>query len=126
MRDESCSPNLRLMVRVALMAAGLGALAAPAVATPDFTVNSVWDWPDATAGDGKCESTEPHAAGKPATCTLRAALQEPNQSGGRGTLFLAAPTILMGLQADAPGQTRHPGLTPLAPLPIPLPGHPAR
>jgi len=104
------------------MAAGLGALAAPAVAaTPDFTVNSVWDWPDATAGDGKCESTEPHAAGKPATCTLRAALQESNQSGGGGTIFLPAKTILMGFKADATGKPVQQDFTLLAPFLIPFP-----
>jgi len=97
------------------MAVGLAALAAPAVAaTPDFTVDSVWDWPDATPGDGKCESTQPHP-GRGPFCTLRAALQESNHTGGGGTIFLPGKTILMGFKADANNKPVQQDFTLLAP-----------
>ena len=65
-------------------AALLPGLAAAAV----FTVNSTSDLPDASPGDGACD------AGSGA-CTLRAAVQEANQTPGSDTINVPAGVFIL-------------------------------
>src|SRR4029077_9375339 len=76
-----------LFAAVVLSLIGLGlAVALPAGAASDITVNSVLDEHDATPNDGHCASTPS------GVCTLRAAIEESNASSAVETIHLAANT----------------------------------
>src|SRR6185436_18515396 len=79
MNSLGCAP------RGGLLVAAMFCLAAgPAVAAPiTFTVNSPADIPDATPGNGVCET----ALGN-GVCTLRGAIQEANAHAGADTINL--------------------------------------
>ncbi len=65
-------------------------LAAPTAYGAIFTVNSFQDGADANPGNGTCLT----AAG---TCTLRAAIQEANNTGGPDNITLAAGTYTLSI-----------------------------
>ena len=69
-----------------LLTTGLALVApTPAAAAVNVVVNSVGDAPDATPGDGSCETA---TAGE---CTLRAAIEETNAIAGADTIGFAIP-----------------------------------
>jgi CSLREA domain-containing protein len=83
--------RLRPLLALALCLALLPS--APGHAAPDalsLAVNSAFDFPDATPGDGVCET----AAGN-GICTLRAAIQEANAHAGADTITLQADTTYL-------------------------------
>ena len=63
-------------------------LALDAGAAP-FEVNSTADAPDASPGDGVCQTASP------GTCTLRAAIQEANALPGADTIHVPAQTYTL-------------------------------
>jgi CSLREA domain-containing protein len=69
--------GLTIMI-CALLMLGLQAAVKPAHAATTFTVNSTEDAPDATPGDGTCETATADE------CTLRAAIQEANHPNNTG------------------------------------------
>ncbi|MGH7644011.1 MAG: choice-of-anchor Q domain-containing protein, partial [Gemmatimonadales bacterium] len=75
------SGHLRFMTLLALLLGPLGAGAAM------FTVNSAVDAPDATPGDGLCETAAANGV-----CTLRAGIGEANALAGDDTVSLPAGT----------------------------------
>jgi CSLREA domain-containing protein len=99
---------------LALLLALLASLVGPAplarAASGDAVVNSTADRPDSDTADGLCRTGSTNAEGDP-ECTLRAAVQQANATGGANTIAFAIP-------ASDPGQAN--GLftiSPAAPLP---------
>jgi len=85
---------LTLAIVVMLPRAGASALAFPAAQT--LSVNSPADVPDAVPGDGACETAPNNNV-----CTLRAAIQEANATGGAHTILLpAGPYALLRAGVD--------------------------
>jgi CSLREA domain-containing protein len=82
--------RLRVLLIGALLAAVVfGGPHAPAHATgKTFTVNSTVDAPDATPGDGVCETASGNGI-----CTLRAAIMETNTLAGADTIKLQAGAL---------------------------------
>ena len=79
-------PTLFGSTNIPIVALLLLAVVTPASAAPlTFTVNSIFDIPDATPGDNVCET----ALGTH-VCTLRAAIQEANAHAGNDTIVLQA------------------------------------
>ena len=75
-----------LSLLAAAAVALLAALALPAITARSaltFTVNSTLDEGDANTGDGVCETASP------GVCTLRAAIQQANSTGGTDTINFA-------------------------------------
>ncbi len=68
----------------AISVAFVVACASPAHAQTAFTVDSCADEPDRRPGDGLCETRD-------GTCTLRAAVEEANTSGGSETATISVP-----------------------------------
>src|SRR4029453_18045011 len=68
------------------------AVLSQAATAATFTVDSPADKADANPGDGKCATDL-------GTCTLRAAIQEANESGG-GTINLNAGTYTLRIKPD--------------------------
>jgi CSLREA domain-containing protein len=83
-RSKASRPRLPRSIRCAAGAIAFLLVLASAHATT-FNVNSPADVPDATPGDGKCET----AAGNQ-VCTLRAAVQEANALAGADVINLQA------------------------------------
>jgi CSLREA domain-containing protein len=85
----------------ALLAGVLLALVAPATASAisTFTVNRIADTADANTGDTLCDIDTGTAGDQ---CTLRAAIQQSNASGGADTIAFALPSSTIGLTADLP------------------------
>jgi CSLREA domain-containing protein len=82
----------------AVVAALIALLAfAPAAFAASYVVNDPGDAPDATPGDGICETATGNGV-----CTLRAAIQEANASAGvlDTITFTAAPTNIGALNAS--------------------------
>src|SRR3954471_8962897 len=75
---------------LAMAAAGVVGIGAPAGAAAPFTVDASADSVDATVGDGVCAT----ASG---TCSLRAAVQEANATLGPDVIMLPAGTYLLTL-----------------------------
>ena len=101
------------IARGVLAAITLGALTPPASATT-FTVNSTLDQPDANLADVLCAS----ASG---FCTLRAAIQEANDTPGADTILVPAGTYALtvpgaGEDAAATGDLDITGQVSLHPL----------
>jgi CSLREA domain-containing protein len=82
--------NVRKWLRMWVSAVAVATAQVAAAAT--FTVDSPADKVDVKPGDGKCAT----ALG---TCTLRAAIQEANESGG-GTINLNAGTYTLSIKPD--------------------------
>src|SRR5689334_10116845 len=70
-------------MRAVLMAAVVVSMTPGVARAADFTVASPTDAPDASVGDGKC-------AAEGGGCTLRAAVQEADATGGASTITLPA------------------------------------
>jgi CSLREA domain-containing protein len=81
----------RLLFVLALLAFFVVAPAPPALAAT-FTVNSTADDPDASPGNGVCQTTG-------GQCTLRAAIQEANALAGPHTIAFNIPTASPGYDA---------------------------
>jgi CSLREA domain-containing protein len=70
------------------MPAGASAQASP----PSFEVLDAGDEPDGDLSDGVCSTVDPDSGGPdPATCTLRAAIQEANRAPDRNSITFALP-----------------------------------
>jgi CSLREA domain-containing protein len=82
--------RLRILLICALLTSFmLGGLPAPTLAAgKTFTVNSTVDAPDATPGDGTCETASGNGI-----CTLRAAIMETNALAGADTIKLQAGAL---------------------------------
>lgn len=96
--DSFPSVRGRRFVWGALLALALCILPFAAAAGPlTFTVNSTADVPDATPGDGVCETATGNKI-----CTLRAAVQEANAHAGADTINLpaGAPYLLSRVGVD--------------------------
>ena len=91
------------IVRAVLVGGAL--LATLAVAPPPasaagltFTVNKNTDAPDMNLGDGVCDSSSKHGR----QCTLRAAIQEANASGGANTIAFHLPSTKRTIAPTSP------------------------
>ena len=91
------SSTIKMTAWIAVLAFGL--LAAPAARAGTFTVTSPGDTPFPPVGTKPCSTT-------PASCTLRAAIVEGNNSAGPHTITFAVPKVTLsnggGLALMAP------------------------
>lgn len=83
------------MKKLALVLIAIGCLfAAPGVASAaTYTVDSIGDQADETLGDEECETSAN-------TCTLRAAIEESNESSGTADAIAFESTVFEGQLAD--------------------------
>ena len=87
-----------ILISCALVGAAAAAPLPAAAAISTFTVNKNTDAPDRNLGDGVCDSSPKH--GK--QCTLRAAIQESNASGGPNVVAFALPSTKRTIAPTSP------------------------
>ena len=85
--------RLLLLGLLALGALLLAGHSVPALAA-SFTVDSTADAVDANPGDGVCLAVSPP---QPGSCTLRAAIQEPNALAGADTITVPAGSYTLAI-----------------------------
>lgn len=97
---DSAGSLLRIVFSPWLTALVAAALWSLPLAAATFVVNSTADVPDATPGDGVCETVAGNHV-----CTLRAAIQEANALAGPDTILLQANSTYLLTRSGVPDDT---------------------